>query len=106
MLKEADRPMEGTSINVGENATKDNKELELINKMDELKSSLVKLNEERGNKSSILNVISDFPRKGVKVKGFLNSYKFLVPFFMLVLTFIVLALMSLNTYLKGYKKEE
>lgn len=106
MLKEADRPMEGTNINVGENAAKDNKELSLINKMDELKASLVKLNEERGNKSSILNVISDFPRKGVEVKGFLNSYKLLIPSIFLGLTFFVLALISLNAFLKKYKKEE
>ena len=104
MLKEADKEMQGTNINLGENGAKENKELSLINKMEELKASLVRLNEERANKSSILNVISDFPRKGVKVKGVLNSYKFLVPFLMLGLTFLVLALMSLNTYLKNYKK--
>tara|TARA_R110001583_G_scaffold100546_3_gene246598 strand:+ start:214 stop:1266 length:1053 start_codon:yes stop_codon:yes gene_type:complete len=106
MLKEADRPMEGTSISLGENGAKDNKELALINKMDELKLSLVELNEERANKSSILNVISDFPRKGVEVKGILNSYKLLVPSILLGVTLFVLLLISLNTYLKNYKKEE
>lgn len=105
MLKEAERPIEGTSINLGENGGKDNKELSLINKMDELKSSLVRLNEDRANKSSILNVISDFPRKGVEEKGFLKSYKFLVPSILLGLTFFVLLLISLNNYLKNYKKE-
>ena len=105
MLKEADRPMEGTSISLGQNGGKENKELSLINKMDELKRRLVELNEERANKSSILNVISDFPRKGVKTKGFLNSYKFLTPFLLLSLTVLILGLFSLNTYLKNYKKE-
>lgn len=105
MLKEADRSMEGTSINLGDNGAKDNKELSLINKMDELKFSLVELNEERANKSSILNVISDFPRKGVKEKGFLNSYKFLIPSILLCLTVFILALISLNTYLKNHKKD-
>lgn len=105
MLKEADRSIDGTNINLGENGAKDNKELSLINKMDDLKLSLVRLNEERANKSSILNVISDFPRKGVKEKGILKSFKFLVPFFMLSLTFVILLLISLNTYLKNYKKE-
>ena len=74
--------------------------------MDELKLSLVELNEERANKSSILNVISDFPRKGVEVKGILNSYKLLVPSILLGVTLFVLLLISLNTYLKNYKKEE
>ncbi|WP_339916192.1 hypothetical protein [Yeosuana marina] len=105
MLKEADRPMEGTSISLGENDGKENKELALINKMEQLKNSLVALNEERANKSSILNVISDFPRKGVKVKGILKSYKFLVPASLLVLTLLILSLLSLNTYLKNYRKK-
>jgi len=105
MLKEVERPMEGTNISLGENGGRDNKELALINKMDDLKSNLVRLNEERAGKSSILNVISDFPRRGVEVKGILNSNKFRVPAFLLILTFLMFALLSLNTYLKSYKKK-
>ena len=105
MLKEAERAMEGTNISLGENGEENNKELALINKINELKTSLVELNEERANKASILNVISEFPRKGVEVKGFLNSYKFLVPCILLGFTLFVLALISLNAYLKNYKKE-
>ncbi|WP_100610481.1 hypothetical protein [Confluentibacter lentus] len=104
MEKEAARPMQGTSINLGENGGKENKELALINKIEELKSSLVELNEERANKSSILNVISDFPNKGVKEKGIFKSYKFLVPCGMLILSLFVFVILSLNTYLKNYKK--
>ncbi len=104
MLKEAERPMEGTSIALGENGGKENKELSLINKMDELKFGLVELNEERANKSSILNIISDFPRKGVKVKGFLNNYKLLIPLLLIGITMFILGLLSLNSYLKNYKK--
>ncbi|WP_100613687.1 hypothetical protein [Confluentibacter citreus] len=104
MLTEAGRPMQGTSINLGENGSKENKELALINKIEELKSNLVELNEERANKASILNVISDFPNKGVKQKGILKSYKFLVPIVMLILALFVFALLSLNTYLKNYNK--
>ena len=105
MLKEADRSTEGTSISLGEYGGKENKELSLINKMDELKTRLVELNEERANKSSILNVISDFPRKGVEVKGLLKSYKFLLPSFLLGLTLLFFALLSLNNYLKNFKKD-
>ncbi|OYX28460.1 MAG: hypothetical protein B7Z06_01625 [Flavobacteriales bacterium 32-35-8] len=105
MEKEAEHPMQGTAINLGENGSKENKELALINKMEELKTSLVDLNQESANKESILNVISDFPDKGVKQKGILKSYKFLVPCAMLVLALFVFALLSLNTYLKNYKKK-
>ncbi|WP_298532292.1 hypothetical protein [uncultured Algibacter sp.] len=105
MLKEADKPEGATSINLAESSGSDNKELSLINKMEELKISLVELNEERANKSSILNVISDFPRKGVEIKGLINSYKFRIPFLLLSLTFLIFGLLSLNSYLKNYKSE-
>ncbi|MFT4833201.1 MAG: hypothetical protein ACI815_002866 [Psychroserpens sp.] len=105
MVKEADKPMQGTSISLGDNGGNENKELALINKMEELKNSLVKLNEERANKSSILNVISAFPRRGVEVKGIWNSYKFWIPVGFIGLTLLVLGMLDLNTYLKNYKKE-
>ena len=105
MIKEADKPMQGTSISLGESGGKENKELALINKMEELKTSLVELNEERANKSSILNVISAFPRRGVEVKGVWNSYKFWIPVGLIGLTLLVLSILELNTYLKNYKKE-
>ncbi len=104
MLKEADKPMQGTNISLGEGRNKDNKELSLINKMEELKENLVLLNEEKANKSSILNVISAFPRKGVEVKGIWNSYKFLIPISLVCLTLTILLVLSLNTYLKNYNK--
>lgn len=103
MIKEADKPMQGTSISLGENGGKENKELALINKMEELKTSLVLLNEERANKSSILNVISAFPRRGVEVKGLLISNKFRVPVALISLTLIILGVLSLNKYLKNHK---
>ena len=103
MLKEADKPMQGTNISLGESGGQDNKELSLVNKLEELKTSLVELNEEKANKSSILNVISAFPRKGVEVKGLLNSYKFLIPTILLSITLLILGLLSLNKYLKNYK---
>lgn len=106
MLKEADKPMQGTNISLGESGGKENKELSLINKMEELKTSLVALNEEKANKSSIVNVISAFPKKGVEVKGIWKSYKFLIPMVFIGFTLLVLGLLALNTYLKTHKKEQ
>ncbi|MGY8916135.1 MAG: hypothetical protein ACKVJF_13770, partial [Flavobacteriales bacterium] len=105
MIKEADNPMQGTNISLGESGGKENKELALINKMEDLKTSLVKLNEDKANKSSILNVISAFPRRGVEVKGLLISNKFRVPVALVGLTLLVLGLLELNSFLKNYKKE-
>lgn len=104
MLKEAEKEMQGTNISLADNGSKENKELSLINKMEDIKSSLVGLNEERANKSSILNVISDFPNKGVKESGLLKSYKFIIPCLLIGLLMLFFALVSLNTYLKNYKK--
>ena len=104
MLKQADRSIQGTNITLGENGVRDNKELSLINKMEDLKFGLVELRKERGNKSSILNVISDFPNKGVREKGMLKSFKFLIPGSLLIVTALLLLLLSLNKYLKNYKK--
>lgn len=104
MLKEAEKEMQGTNINLADNGAKENKELSLINKMEELKTSLVELNEDRANKSSILNVISDFPNKGVKESSLLKSYKFIIPCLLIGLLMLFFALVSLNSYLKNYKK--
>ncbi len=105
MLKEAERSLQGTNINLGENGTQTNKEISLLNKMEGLQLDLVKLNKERGDKASILNVISDFPRKGALEKGFLKSYKFILPISLLILTAFMLLLFSLNKYLKNYKRK-
>ncbi|ASO04890.1 hypothetical protein [Arenibacter algicola] len=105
MEKEAEKPQQGTNISLGENGGQENKELALINQVDKLKENLVILNEERANKSSILNVISAFPRRGVEVKGLFNSYKFWIPLGFIGITLLVLSLLDLNTYLKNYKKE-
>ena len=102
MLKEAERAIQGTNISLGETGVENNKEISLLNKMEDLKSGLVELNIERGNKSSILNVISDFPNKGVQDKGLLKSYKFLMPSLFLILAALVSILLSLNKYLKKH----
>ena len=104
MLKEAEKVSQGTNISLGEDGSKENKELSLISKVEELKTSLVLLNEERANKASILNVISEFPKKGVEIKGILKSYKFLVPCLFIGILLAFFGLLSFNTYLKNYKK--
>ncbi|RTE54876.1 hypothetical protein EHW67_06855 [Arenibacter aquaticus] len=105
MEKEAEKPLQGTSISLGENSGQENKELALINQVDKLKQNLVQLNQERANKSSILNVISAFPRRGVEVKGILKSNKFKIPVAFIGITLLILSMLELNTFLKNYKKE-
>lgn len=105
MVKEADKPMQGTSINLADNGVSQNKELALIQEREVLKQRLVDLNKERANKSTIINVISDFPSRGVEQDGFRDSFKFKLPLALIVIVLSVLAMIQLNKYLKTYKKE-
>ena len=105
MVKEAEKPMQGTNINLADNGQAQNKELALIQERDVLKQNLVNLNRERANKSTIVNVISDFPTRGVEQKGILNSYKFLLPMVLLGFALGFLALLELNKFLKSYQKK-
>lgn len=104
LVKEADKPMQGTNINLAENGTSQNKELALVKERETLKNQLVKLNQERANKSAILNVISDFPARGVKQKGFWKSYKFVLPLCLMGMVLLILLSLKLNGYLKNYTK--
>ena len=105
LVKEADKPMQGTNINLAENGESQNKELALVQERDVIKEKLVELNEERANKSAILNIISDFPTRGVEQKGFWKSYKFLSPLFLLGLIIAILTLLELNQYLRKYREQ-
>lgn len=105
LVKEADKPMQGTSINMAETGESRSRELALVQEKDVLKEKLVELNQERANKSTIINVISDFPTRGVEQKGILSSYKFKLPLALLALVFGVLALLELNRYLKAYNQK-
>lgn len=105
LVKEADKPMQGTSINMAESGDSQNRELALVQEKDVLKEKLVALNKERANKSTIINIISDFPTRGVEQKGVWNSYKFKLPILLLALVLGVLALLQLNKYLKTYNQK-
>ncbi|TMU55062.1 hypothetical protein [Flagellimonas algicola] len=102
LIKGADKPMQGTNINLAENGESQNKELALVQEREVLKGRLVELNRERANKSEILNVISDFPTRGVKQKGFWKSYKFVLPLILLGFVLVILGIIGLNAFLKTY----
>ena len=105
LVKEAERPLPGTSISLSDNGTSQNKELAVISERDELKNLLVQLNREKANKGSILNVISDFPDRGVERKGYWYTFKMILPTFLLALVILLLLVIRVNKYLKNYKGE-
>nr|WP_299386108.1 hypothetical protein [Allomuricauda sp.] len=104
LIKEADKPMQGTNINLAENGESRNKELALVQEKEVLKERLVELNRERANKSEILNIISDFPTRGVALKGLWNRYLFVLPLVLLVMVIGVLLALQLNKFLRDYSQ--
>lgn len=106
LLKEADKPLQGTNINLAESTGGKHKELDLLKERDLLKDKIVALNQERANKATILNVISDFPTRGVELGGIMNKYKFLLPLVLIVLTLLLLLLLEVNKFLKQYNQNE
>jgi len=106
LIKEADKPVSGTNISLaGSGTSNQNKELILLKERDILKSNMVELNNERANKATILNVISDFPTRGVKINSIWTKYLFVLPLALVGLLLGLLSVLELNKYLKKYKVE-
>jgi len=102
--KEAEKPVQGgTNINLAGNRESQSKELELVRERDFIKEKLVELNKEWAKTSEVLNVISDFPAKGLKQKGLLVNYVVKLPLLLLGAVFLTLSLRPLGNYLKNYK---
>jgi len=104
MLKEADKPMQGTSISMADTGTGQNKEMAIINERNSVKNAIVALNVERVNKTNVVNVISNFPERGARIKGIFKSYKFQLPAVLILFVFAFYALFGLSKFLERYNK--
>jgi len=102
LIKEADKPNQGTSINFAESGSNSNREILIIQERENLKKKRVDLNQKRADTESIINVISDFPNRGVKVEGFFNEPLLLCPSIGVAALLLILLLGQLNQYLKEY----
>ncbi|MFP2997910.1 hypothetical protein ABN763_18510 [Spongiivirga sp. MCCC 1A20706] len=105
-LREALKEQASTSISMGDAKQKDSEELELIKQEEQIKNSLIKLNEEKANTRSTINVISDFPNKGVEVDDFWNKKLVLLPILLVGLVLMVLMILELNKYLNKVRTIE
>lgn len=92
-----------TNINLSENRSNNMSEINLLEESRILKESQVRINTLRANTANTINVISDFPRKGVLVNDLITKWKLILPLFFFLLTFLILLLLTLNNYLKNYK---
>lgn len=104
VLKQAENPSQGMQINFSDAQLESNRELSLLKERNEVKEMLVRLNLEKANKGSILNIISDFPSQGVREKGLLKEFKYLLPLILLGLILTGLALLELNRFLTGIER--
>ena len=102
LLEQASNPLQGTNISLGE-ATNDRsgvKELALLDQRELIKQRLVRLNQESTDKETIVNVISDFPAKGVKDNRWSSNLILLLPLVLSGATMALLLLIRLNKYLR------
>lgn len=94
-----------TSINLaGDKESLDNSEIVLLSRAKDLNNEILSNNNKRANTKNIINVISDFPNRGAMVNEWFRQSKFTLPILFIGITFIVLVLLSINTFLKGYSK--
>lgn len=105
MLLSAKNPFSGTQINMAKEEGTPSTELQLIKQRSLIQEELIQLYEDKASKSSIINVISDFPDRGVKVRGLYRSKKFLGALGGIALTFLFFCFLELNLYLKKYKQK-
>lgn len=95
-LLEAQKPDGITNINLAESNQSQISEIELLNQARTLKDEKIELNNEKANTKNTINIISEFPNKGVLVNDILNKKIVLIPILFSSTLFLVLILFSLN----------
>lgn len=105
LIETAKYPNTGTNINLANEKTSSNKELEILDKKELIKDELVDLNLERARKNNTINIISDFPERSVKVQGLLKSKKLYYAGVFILLTLGFLLLIEVNKFIKNYKEQ-
>ncbi len=101
---EAQKSGAGTNINLAESQQDQISGIELLNQARKLKDEKIELNNEKANTKNTINIISEFPNKGVLVNDFLDKKMVQLPIILFMVIFLVLMLLHLNTFLKNYEK--
>ncbi len=100
---EAGKPEGTTSISMGGTKESDSDEIKLLEQEEIIKKGLVELNTEKANTQNTINVISNFPNKGVEIGDWYRRKMVLLPLLLIGLIFGFLILTELNKYLKKFK---
>jgi len=103
MIIEANKPFNGTNIDMAQGKDKTNKELELFNIQNAYKQELITINNDKTENKKILNIISDFSNVGTK-RSIIYQRSGRYAYILFGLTLFVLLGLELNKYLKKYQK--
>ena len=101
LLKEADKPIGGTNIDLAQTSLKKEKELELFRINLDLNRRLTEAKEDKAQNDNIINVISSFSEIGSK-ESILKRTPFLFALGLTGLTFLILLLLKFNKFLNKF----
>jgi hypothetical protein len=103
MIEESKKLNTGTTIDLG-GTKQTTKELELFETNRRINKDLKEISEDKSEKSSVINVISNFQPIGYEIKGIDKNYGVLLGGLGAGLMIVFLLLAQLNGYLNNYKK--
>ncbi|GAA3605323.1 hypothetical protein GCM10022396_23340 [Flavivirga amylovorans] len=103
-LLEAQQPVGATNINLTDNKIERISEIELFNQIKKLKEEEVKLNIEKAKTKSTVNIISEFPERGILKNDFFSKKIIQMPLFFISGLFLILIMYVFNKYLANYTK--
>ncbi len=95
-----------TSISLGENQVENTVEIELLKQARELKDEKVKINNEKANTENTINIISEFPNKGVLVNDLFSKKIILMPLLCMGGLFFILVIIKLNRFVMNYDENK
>lgn len=104
-LLEAQQQPEGegtTTINLGDNKTEQMPELELFKEIEKLKEEKTEVNIEKANTRNTINIVSDFPNRGVLINDLKYRKIIQMPALFIGILLLISMILMFNKYLANY----
>ncbi len=92
-----------TNINLADNKEERVSEFELFKQIEKLKDEKVQLNIDKVNRENIINIISEFPDKGILIDNLWSKKIVQMPLVFMVVLFSILIILAFNKYLANYR---
>ncbi len=92
-----------TNINLADNKEERVSEFELFKQIEKLKDEKVELNIDKVNRENIINIISEFPDKGILIDNLWSKKIVQMPLVFMVVLFSILIILAFNKYLANYR---